>query len=94
MSSILFLIGSWVEFQFMTKALQKLYGVKTKKESEFRESKSEKYAKKKEKSMKRLRNDADREKADKTYIAKLNTMDSLWLFIREFFGCLPDDGSE
>ena len=41
--------------------------------------------------MKRLRNDADREKADKTYIAKLNTMDSLWLFIREFFGCLPDD---
>ena len=82
-----FFFGSWAEFQFQLKAIQKLYMVKTKDPTAFRESKAQKYKRKKEKMQLHLMTDEEKINAENIRVAKINTCDSLKLFIRHCSGC-------
>ena len=84
------ILAPWVQFNFNVKALQKLYNVKTKKHSKFRRSNSTKYLSKMKKLDKEITTPSDREQMKFLHLGKLNTFDSLSLFFRDCFGCLPE----
>lgn len=86
-----FFLAPWSEFSYSLKAIQKLYNVKSKKPSEFRKTKSQKYLDKMKKLDVRITKREDRIKMKQVYLGKINTCDQLSLFVREIFNCFPDN---
>lgn len=86
-----FFISPWSEFSYNAKAIQKLYNVKTRKANQFRKTKSKKYIEKMKRLDKRLTNEESRTKMKDIHLGKINTCDSIGLFMRDLFGCYPEN---
>lgn len=72
MGVLALIISPWVEFQFNVKAIQKLYSVRTQKNSTFRKSAAKKHIEKRQKIKDRLLNEEDREKFKHVYKGKIS----------------------
>lgn len=86
-----FFVAPWSEFSYNTKAIQKLYNVKTKNPSQFRKTKSRKYMEKMKNLDKRITKKDARNKMKEVHLGKINTCDQVSLFFRDLFGCFPDN---
>jgi len=88
-----FYLGSWAEFQYYLKAIQKLYNVKTKYSDQFAGD-SNKFMKKINKIKDRLKDSADLERMSQIRVGKLNTCVQLKIFVKWLFGCLSENPKE
>lgn len=65
--------------------------MRTERESQFRDSNSEKHAAKRRRQESRLTSEEDLQKIRHIYTAKLSTYQTLSLYMRDLFGCLPEE---
>jgi hypothetical protein len=87
--SVGMLVAPWANFQFMIKAMQKLYNARTKKPSEFRKTRSAKQLKKQMK-VEEVLTDDNSAAYEQVYLGKLDTCEEFVLFLRNLLGCLPE----
>lgn len=88
------LLGSWPEYQYYLKAVQKLYTVKTKQAQEFRKTKAIKYENKWAALHNNLRNHKNKHILGDLHEGKLNMSTEVCLYIQKCFNCLSYDVTE